>query len=72
MIMTTFHGLPGFAPYEDPQIAISVLIFQGGSGGYGAPVFREIVAEYLGIEQTGHRTIPIYLTASRQNDYVIR
>ncbi|SES74865.1 penicillin-binding protein 2 [Natronincola peptidivorans] len=39
----------GFAPYEDPQIAISVLIFQGGSGGFGAPIFREIVAEYMGL-----------------------
>ncbi|SDK58143.1 penicillin-binding transpeptidase domain-containing protein [Natronincola ferrireducens] len=47
----------GFAPYDDPQIAISVLIFQGGSGGYGAPIFREIVAEYMGlntvVEQDG-------------------
>ncbi len=39
----------GFAPYENPEIAISVLIFQGGSGGYGAPIFREIVAEYMGL-----------------------
>ncbi|KAB3535913.1 penicillin-binding protein [Alkaliphilus pronyensis] len=39
----------GFAPYKDPEIAISVLIFQGGSGGYGAPIFREIVAEYMGL-----------------------
>lgn len=39
----------GFAPYEDPQIAITVLIFQGGSGGYAAPIVREIVAEYMGL-----------------------
>jgi len=39
----------GFAPYEDPEIAISVLIFQGGSGGYAAPIFREVVAEYMGL-----------------------
>ena len=42
----------GFAPYDDPQIAISVLIFQGGSGGYAAPIFREIVAEYMGLNST--------------------
>ncbi len=42
----------GFAPYENPEIAISVLIFQGGSGGYGAPIFREIVAEYMGLNLT--------------------
>jgi len=45
----TYSWFTGFAPYEDPQIAISVLIFQGGSGGYAAPVFREIVAEYMGL-----------------------
>lgn len=42
----------GFAPYDDPQIAISVLLFQGGSGGYAAPIFREIVAEYMGLNST--------------------
>lgn len=44
-----FAWYTGFAPYENPEIAISVLIFQGGSGGYGAPIFREIVAEYMGL-----------------------
>ncbi|QUH26058.1 penicillin-binding transpeptidase domain-containing protein [Serpentinicella alkaliphila] len=42
----------GFAPYDDPQIAISVLIFQGGSGGFASPIFREIVAEYMGLNST--------------------
>jgi len=42
----------GFAPYDNPQIAISILIPQGGSGGYGAPIFREIVAEYMGLNAT--------------------
>jgi len=42
----------GFAPYDDPQIAIAILIPQGGSGGYGAPIFREIVAEYMGLNGT--------------------
>lgn len=39
----------GFAPYDNPEIAVSVLLFQGGSGGYAAPIFREIVAEYMGL-----------------------
>lgn len=55
----------GFAPYENPEIAISVLIFQGGSGGYAAPVFREIVAEYMGLnleEETDKRIIESRLT----------
>lgn len=45
----SYAWFTGFAPYEDPQIAISVLIFQGGSGGRAAPIFREIVAEYMGL-----------------------
>lgn len=40
------------APYEEPQIAVVVLIFQGGSGGYGAPVAREIIAKYMGIDNS--------------------
>lgn len=40
------------APVEDPQIAISVLLFQGGSGGYAAPIAREIIAQYMGLNQT--------------------
>lgn len=47
-----FTWFTGFAPYEDPQIAIAILIPQGGSGGYGAPIFREIVAEYMGLNET--------------------
>ena len=55
-----FSWFTGFAPYEDPQIAISVLIFQGGSGGYGAPIFREIVAEYMGLNQKENDTISLF------------
>ncbi|WP_206460705.1 penicillin-binding transpeptidase domain-containing protein [Anaerovorax sp. IOR16] len=39
------------APIEEPQIAISVLLFQGGSGGYAAPIAREIIAQYMGLDQ---------------------
>lgn len=46
-----------YAPYEDynpdaAQIAVSVVIFQGGSGGNSSPVAREIIAEYLGLNST--------------------
>lgn len=40
------------APIDDPQIAVAVLIFQGGSGGYAAPVAREIIAQYMGLDHT--------------------
>ncbi len=38
-----------FAPYEDPRIALAVLIEHGGHGGSTcAPVARRIIEEYLG------------------------
>lgn len=39
-----------FAPYDDPEIAVVVMIPQGGHGGYGAPVARDLIAEYLKIK----------------------
>ncbi|MDR7857063.1 penicillin-binding transpeptidase domain-containing protein [Tissierella sp.] len=44
-----FAWFVAFAPYDDPEIAVAVVIFQGGSGGYGAPLARDIIAEYLGL-----------------------
>lgn len=38
----------GFAPADNPQIAVAVIIENGGSGGaVAAPVFRELVKSYL-------------------------
>lgn len=39
-----------FAPYDKPEIAVGVLIFQGGHGNYNAPVAREIIEAYLAPE----------------------
>ncbi len=39
-----------FAPYEKPEIAVVVLIFQGGHGNYPAPVARAIIEGYLAPE----------------------
>lgn len=39
-----------FAPYDDPEIAVVVLIPQGGHGSYGAPVARDIMAKYFELE----------------------
>lgn len=41
----------GFAPYDDPEIAVATVIFQGGSGGNSAPVTRDIIGEYLGVNE---------------------
>lgn len=46
-----FAWFVGFAPYDDPEIAIATVIFQGGSGGYAGPLVREIMAEYLGLNK---------------------
>lgn len=39
----------GFAPYNDPEIAIVVLIESAGAGGNTAPVAKEILKEYFSI-----------------------
>ena len=39
----------GFAPVEDPEVAIVVLVEHGGSGGrFAAPIAVQILQEYLG------------------------
>lgn len=44
-----FAWFVSFAPYDDPKIAVVVMIPQGGHGGYAGPIAREIIGEYLGI-----------------------
>ena len=39
----------GFAPYDEPEIAVAVLVEHGGTGGYTAGVAKEIMAEYFGM-----------------------
>ena len=39
----------GFAPFDNPEIAIIVLVENGGHGYYTAEVAREIITEYFGI-----------------------
>ncbi|MGB4437767.1 MAG: penicillin-binding transpeptidase domain-containing protein, partial [Sedimentibacter sp.] len=38
-----------FAPYDDPQIAVACVLFEGGSGRYPTPIVREVIGEYLKI-----------------------
>ncbi|MCT4562815.1 MAG: penicillin-binding transpeptidase domain-containing protein [Maledivibacter sp.] len=45
-----FAWFVSFAPYEKPEIAVVVLLFQGGHGGYGAPIAKEIIGTYLKVE----------------------
>ena len=39
----------GFAPFDNPEIAIIVLVENGGHGYYTAEVAKEIITEYFGI-----------------------
>lgn len=37
----------GFAPYDNPEIAVCVILFDGGHGGYTTDVVRAIYEEYF-------------------------
>lgn len=39
----------GFAPFDDPEIAVVVVVENGGHGNYTAEAVREIMAEYFGM-----------------------
>lgn len=39
----------GFAPFDNPEIAVVVLVENGGHGGYTAEVARDIIAQYFGM-----------------------
>lgn len=39
----------GFAPYDDPEIAVVVMVENGGHGNYTAEAVRDIMAEYFGM-----------------------
>ncbi len=39
----------GFAPFDNPEIAVVVMVENGGHGFYTAEVAKEIIAEYFGM-----------------------
>jgi len=42
----------GYAPADDPQVAVAVVLEHGGEGGRNsAPLFRQVVEAYLGLAQ---------------------
>lgn len=44
-----FAWFAGFAPYDDPEIAIVVMVEKGGHGWYTSEVVRDIMNEYFGM-----------------------
>ncbi|MEP5765050.1 MAG: penicillin-binding protein 2 [Halieaceae bacterium] len=51
------HGLfVAFAPYEDPQIAVAVVVENGGGGStVAAPIAREVIERYLSTAEVSGR-----------------
>ena len=43
----------GFAPYDNPEICVVVMVENGGHGYYTAEVAKEIIAEYFGMNING-------------------
>lgn len=42
-----------FAPFDEPEIAVVVMVENGGHGNYTAEVARDIIAEYFGMNANG-------------------
>lgn len=56
----SFSWQVGFAPYDDPEIAVAAVFFQGGSGMNCGPLIREVMAEYFGLnKEVVTETLPI-------------
>lgn len=54
----------GFAPYNEPEIAVAVVIENGGSGQYATIAAREVLAQYFGMNADKiieDRTTPSYI-----------
>lgn len=47
-----FTWFVSFAPYDQPEIAVVVLIPQGGSGGYAASIVKDIYGYYFDLAPT--------------------
>lgn len=56
---TAYGVYVGYAPAENPEIAVSVVIFDGGHGGYVAPVARAIYEQYF--EERLKKEYPSYV-----------
>ncbi|MDO5095807.1 MAG: penicillin-binding transpeptidase domain-containing protein [Peptostreptococcaceae bacterium] len=45
-----FAWFVSYAPAEKPEIAVVTLLFQGGHGGFGSAIARDVYAEYFNLE----------------------
>lgn len=56
----------GFAPYENPQIAVVVVVENGWHGFYTADVVKAVMQEYFGTNRTG---IDENMSINTENEY---
>jgi penicillin-binding protein 2 len=56
---TAFAIYVGFAPFDNPEIAVCVVVFDGGHGGSVAPVARAMYEEYF--KETLKKDYPNYV-----------
>jgi len=49
-----------YAPYKNPQVAVSVIIKGGSKGSWATPVARRILARYFGINDQMPPEVPTY------------
>lgn len=69
-----FGWCVAFAPYDDPQIAVATILFQGGSGTNACFPTREVIAEYMGLndkkpilnEESTNRGVKVEQTEENQ------
>ncbi len=47
---TSFGYYIGFAPYDKPEIAVCAVVFDGGHGGYVAPIAKAVYEQYFKAE----------------------
>ena len=59
---TSYGVYVGFAPYDNPEIAVCAVIFDGGHGTYAAPVARSMYEAYFKdeIKKTNPNYVPYY------------
>lgn len=64
------HGwFGGFAPYQNPEIAVVVLIENSGSSAYSIPIAREIMAYYFGLRNYNNSAAKVYYYSQQEDIY---
>lgn len=62
-----FTWFVSFAPYDKPEIAVAILIPQGGKGGNGAAIVKDIYGKYFNIKPTTANVPPAVVPKTTPN-----